>query len=83
MSTIKKIAPITNQVEAQFLTAELTERNIPHAIISHYDSAYDGVFQVSRGWGHVEAPEEFASAIINVLASLRDATFDEDTSSPE
>ena len=48
------------------------KRGVPHAIQSYYDSAYDGLFQVSRGWGHVEAPEECQEEIAAILKAIRD-----------
>jgi len=42
----------------------LTEKQIPHLIRSYHDSAYDGLWQLQTGWGHIEAPEEFADEIL-------------------
>ena len=39
---------------------------------SYYDLAYDGLFQVSRGWGHVEAPRERADGILEILGAIRE-----------
>ena len=74
MERFEKIATIENQVEANCLRSELEERGIPHAIQSHYDTAYDGLFQFSAGWGHVEAPSERREEILKILDALRQAT---------
>ena len=38
---------------------------------SYHDSAYDGVFQLSHGWGFVEAPAEFKAEILDILDDLK------------
>ena len=68
----EKIATIRNEIEALCLRGELEERGVPHAIQSCYDSAYDGLFQVSRGWGHVEAPVERTDEILDILDAIRE-----------
>jgi hypothetical protein len=68
---MKKIAVLDSLVEARALEAALREQGIPHLLKSYHDSAYDGLFQGAMGWGHVAAPEEHASAILALLASLR------------
>jgi hypothetical protein len=67
----EKVAAIRNEIEALCLRAELEERDVPHGIQSHYDSAYDGLFQFSRGWGYVEAPIERADEILAILNAMR------------
>jgi len=71
MERFEKIATIENEVEALCLRTELEERGIPHAIQSHHDTAYDGLFQLSAGWGHVEAPSQRRQEILNILDALR------------
>jgi hypothetical protein len=51
-----RVAILENGIEAQLLGAILTERDLPHRINSFYDTAYDGLFQMQRGWGEVYAP---------------------------
>lgn len=53
------------------LEARLTERGIPHSIRSYADSAYDGLFQVSMGWGCVEASPEHSEEIKGILEEIR------------
>jgi hypothetical protein len=73
MDEFKKIAVLENMVEAQVLDSMLSEQEIPHLMKTYHDSAYDGVFQMSRGWGHVEAPEEHGEEILAILQDLRNA----------
>ena len=68
----ENIAVLEYEVEAEHLGAELTNRNIPHVMRSYHDSALDGLFQLSRGWGHVEAPREYKDAIVAILKDLRE-----------
>jgi len=63
MERYKKIIALNNEMEAKLVENLLTERNIPHRIRSYHDSAYDGLFQMQKGWGIVEAPEEYEDEI--------------------
>ena len=60
----KKIVVLENEIEAQLMDSILTERQIPHRLKSYHDTAYDGIFQVQKGWGIVEAPESYRDEII-------------------
>ena len=71
MERFEKIAAIEHEVEANCLRAELEAHGIPHAMLSYYDSAYDGLFQFSTGWGHVEAPVERRDEILEILKAIR------------
>ena len=70
MDNIKKIAVLENIVQAQMLESILKEQNIPHVIKTYHDSAYDGLFQGQKGWGHIEAPEENETEILAILETL-------------
>ncbi len=71
MERFEKIATIRNEIEAMCLKSELEERGIPYAIQSYYDLAYDGLFQFTAGWGHVEAPPDRRDAILEILETIR------------
>lgn len=66
----KKIVVLENEIEAQLMDSILTEREIPHRMKSYHDTAYDGIFQVQKGWGHVEAPESYRDEIIAIQQEL-------------
>lgn len=72
MESIERIVVLENEFEALALDAELCTAEIPHAMISYHDSAYDGLFQVSQGWGHVEAPAQFREEVLAILGKIRD-----------
>ncbi|MDI6754968.1 MAG: hypothetical protein QME78_11330 [Thermodesulfobacteriota bacterium] len=66
----KKIVVLENEIEAQLMDSILTERQIPHRMKSYHDTAYGGIFQVQKGWGHVEAPESYRDEIMAIQEDL-------------
>jgi hypothetical protein len=50
---------------------------------SYYDGAFDGVYQFSKGWGHVEAPSQFKDRILEILDSIRQGPCDMEDDSIE
>lgn len=72
MSKPVKILMFKNEIEAMLLDEILTDKQIPHLIRSYHDSAYDGLWQTQSGWGHIEAPEEFAEEILNTYKQMSD-----------
>jgi len=71
MDRLKTIAVLDNAVEAHVLEAILNAQGVPHVMKSYHDSAYDGLFQAPRGWGHVEAPEKHEPEVLDILKDLR------------
>jgi len=65
-----KIVVLKNEIEANIIATVLKEKNIPHIIMSYHDSAYDGIFQLQKGWGHIEAPQEFKSRILKIYQDI-------------
>ena len=72
MARMSRVAVLQNEVEGDLLGVLLEERGIPHIIRSYHDAALDGLFQVQKGWGCVEAEPDYAPAITQVLTDLRD-----------
>lgn len=70
MADLQKILVLGNEVEARLLDSILSERGIPHMVVSYYDTAYDGLFQAARGWGHLEAPPEYREEILAIHRDL-------------
>lgn len=83
MDKVERIAILKNEVEAQLLAGELAELDIPHLMKSYYDGAFDGVYQFSKGWGHIEAPSEFRDKILEVLAGMRQGSLNIEDESTE
>jgi hypothetical protein len=71
MERLEKIATLDNQIEALCVRGELEERGIPFVMRSYYDLAYDGLFQFSGGWGHIEARAEHRDEILEIIEMLR------------
>ena len=71
MENYSKILILDNEMDAHRLDAILEEENIPHVVRSYHDSVYDGIFQAQRGWGHLEAPEEYAEKIREIYENMR------------
>jgi len=67
MSDTEKILDLGNMIQAKLLEEILTEKNIPFIIRSYHDSAYDGLWQMQSGWGHLEAPPEYKEEILKVF----------------
>ena len=68
-----KIATLENAIEAQIVQSVLDERDIPHRIRSYHDTAYDGLFQMQKGWGAIYARSVDRQEIEEILQSLRAA----------
>lgn len=70
-SQFVKIASLENLIEAQVLEDVLKEREIPFRIRSFHDTAYDGLFQLQKGWGEIYAPGEYEREILGIIGSVR------------
>ena len=57
-----KIAVLENAIEAQLLSSVLTQYEIPHRLRSYHDTAYDGLFQLQKGWGEIYGPQRCQAA---------------------
>ena len=73
MIRLKRIATLDNEIQARLLSALLDEEGITHLLRSYHDSAYDGLFQAERGWGHIEADEQSGEQIRQLIAELKES----------
>lgn len=71
MDDLTKVIVLENDIEANLLDSILNERGIPHVMNSYYDTAYDGLYQMQKGWGHVSAPVSYHEEIKEVIFDLR------------
>ena len=71
MDDYVKVIVLDNEIEAQLLDSILAERDIPHLMVSYHDTAYDGLFQTQKGWGHVSAPARFKQEIQEIIDEVR------------
>ncbi len=75
MPQFAKIATLDNMIEAQVMEDILRDQDIPFRIQSFHDTAYDGIFQLQKGWGVIYAPAEYGKEIIEILESVRTDTY--------
>ncbi|MEK7678259.1 MAG: zinc ribbon domain-containing protein [Verrucomicrobiota bacterium] len=80
---LERIATVQNEIEAQRLEIELRSGGIPHVLISYSDSAFDGIFQTARGWGHVEAAGHHRNAVLTILNEIRQSPLQDNKELPE
>jgi len=78
-----KIIGLENIVEAQLIESILKEKGIPHRVRSFHDTAYDGLFQLQKGWGEIYAPLEFKEEILDILADVRSEVGEPDARATE
>jgi hypothetical protein len=71
MDRTERIAGLDNEVQAELVDAILSDRGIPHIMRTYNDSAYDGIFQTSMGWGSIEAPQSFRDEILAIIADVK------------
>jgi hypothetical protein len=71
MDDYTKVTLLDNEFEAQLLDSVLTERGVPHLIRSYHDTAFDGLFQVQKGWGQVNAPPAYHKEILEIIDDIR------------
>ena len=72
-----KILVLDDEIDANLMKTELEKRNIPHIIRSYHDSAYDGLFQMQKGWGIIKAPPEFENETLQIHEDIK-KTFNAD-----
>ncbi len=66
-----KITVLESNIEAQVVDSILSEQGIPHRMQSYHDTAFDGLFQVQKGWGVVFAPLSQKKEIIEIIDTIR------------
>ena len=72
----EKIAVLESPFEAQVAASILEDEEIPHMIRSYHDTAYDGLFQMQKGWGEVRALPGDADRVREILDLVRSANHD-------
>lgn len=71
MDSYIKVAVLENSIEAQLIESILIEKEMPYRIRSFHDTAYDGLFQMQKGWGELFAPSSFKEEIIEIVDIIR------------
>ena len=70
MAEYKKIVILDDEVEASLMEDILKDRGIPFKMRSYEDLAFDGVYQLYRGWGHIESTEEYREVIVEIYQDI-------------
>jgi fructose/tagatose bisphosphate aldolase len=70
-SQYTKIIVLENGIEAQLIVSILDQRDIPHRVRSYHDTAYDGLFQIQKGWGKLYAPQFYKKEILQIIEAVR------------
>ncbi|KAF1084453.1 hypothetical protein SPSYN_02230 [Sporotomaculum syntrophicum] len=57
---------LDNVLDAIFFTDMLDAEAIPYAIVEHGSHAYDGLFQMTMGWGYLEIPVAYQEQVLEL-----------------
>ena len=71
MEIYEKILVLNNEFEAGLLEEILTDRKIPHGIVTSDDTALGGIMEMEFGWGYVEAPEKYRDEITQIFEEIK------------
>ena len=66
-----RIVILENAIEAQLVRSILDQHQIPHRIRSFYDTAYNGLFQMQKGWGELSSPPSYKKEILDIVEEIR------------
>ena len=77
MSKYSKVIIFNNEIEADLMDEILKEKQIPHLIQTYHSEIYDGLFQLNKGWGHIEAEKEYHDEIKSIYNDLKTAQIEE------
>lgn len=70
MESYEKILVLNNEFEASLLEEVLSDRKIPHGIVTSDDTALGGIMEMEFGWGYVEAPERCKAEILAIYQEI-------------
>jgi hypothetical protein len=71
MDDYVKAAVLENEDEARLVKSILSKRGIPYFMRSYHDTAFDGLFQTQKGWGHVSAPAPYKEEVMEIISDIR------------
>ena len=66
-----KVAVLDNAFEAFLVEQILSDQQIPYVIRSYQDDVYGNLFQVTKGWGAIQAPASFKEQIVQIVQEVR------------
>ncbi len=71
-----KVYQLEDAVHANFVETMLKEEGIPFFIRTYKDTAYDGIFTASNGWGEVITREGDAEKAGQLIKDILESKFD-------
>ena len=69
---LEKILVLENEMEAQIMESILEDKDIPFVIHSYFDKAYNGIFTIQKGWGHIESEPKYKDQIVDLYKEMQD-----------
>ncbi len=63
---------LDNVLEVAFITDLLDAEAIPYAIVEHGSHAYDGLFQMTMGWGYLEIPVDYEEHVMVLYRQVKE-----------
>lgn len=70
-AVFEKAAVLESPFEAQVVASMLEDEGVPHIVRSYHDTAYDGLFQMQKGWGEIRARPVDAARVRKILDLVR------------
>lgn len=71
MKKKKKLVEIDKEFEASFMDTILTDKEIPHVMVSYSSTPFTNLYQTQNGWGHITAPVEYLKEIEAIYEELK------------
>ncbi len=66
-----KAGIVDTRFEGDRVAQALKDAEVPFLIKSFYDTAYDGLYILQKGWGAVLVPEEFREQTEQVMVDIK------------
>ncbi|MEX1028809.1 MAG: hypothetical protein WDZ91_02045 [Paenibacillaceae bacterium] len=66
-----KVAVLDNAFEASLVEQIMNDQEIPYVIQSYQDAVYGNLFQITKGWGAIQAPVSFKDRITTIVQDVR------------
>ncbi|MFH2005713.1 MAG: DUF2007 domain-containing protein [bacterium] len=70
---MRDICVPSDAAEAEMLESLLKEHGIEALVLSHHDTAFDGIYQAAKGWGRIRVRAQDASAAKALIEQWRSA----------
>lgn len=71
MKKKNRLVEINTDFEATFMDSILTEKEIPHVMVSYSTTPFTNLFQTQKGWGHISAPSQYIQEIESLYSEFK------------